>query len=401
MTERAALFMLEADPSQAAWRIGGRTQRGALDALAACGADAYVWLIDGRLVQLAEADLPPGNRRVQAQALPYALEDQILTPVDDLGFASHRLSPTRLASAVFCRATLEARLDELAAAGIDVRQCVPDILCVPWLESTWTLLVAGEAMWLRTGPYAGQRFEASQWRAFVEQALVGSSGEQHVRVFGADDELLAQLAASSPALVIDVPPRAAALDLPALFAEGHAQAHLIDLLGALPRRREAGDDSARRWWWATAALLILAALAHAGFMQWHVSRLEARLAATQTATLDLFHAMFPGVTRVEDIRVQATQALAEHAAAQRQGAPFLDLLAAAGQGMTQQAADGLQLESASYGNGALELRVRANDMSALERYQQSLATATLPVQMLSVENRDRQAVALLRVGQPR
>ncbi len=59
----------------------------------------------------------------------------------------------------------------------------------------------------------------------------------------------------------------------------------------------------------------------------------------------------------------------------------------------------MSFESASYGNGALELRVRADDMAALERYQQTLAATALPVQLLSVENRESAAVGLLRVGQ--
>ncbi len=400
MTERAALFVLNDDATRAAWRMAGRSQTGALAELAASGADARVWLVDGRRVQLAEAELPPGNRRVQEQALPFALEDQILTPVDALAFASHRLTATRLAAAVFDVAELEARLDALEAAGLPVDQCVPDILCVPWRESAWTLLFNGDDAWLRTGPYAGSRCAAAQWRAFVEQALVGIDGERHVRVYGASEARLAEVAALSPALLLDPASRAGTVDLPGLLAEGHAQGHVIDLLAALPRRRQAGAGAARRWWWATAALVLAAALAHAGFMQWRVSTLGARLVDERARTEAVFREMFPQVTRIEDVRAQAQQALAEAAAATHQGTPFLDLLAAAGQGLADRAADDLQFESASYGNGALELRVRAKDMPALEHYQQTLAAA-LPVQLLSVENRDSAAVGLLRVGQPR
>lgn len=401
MAERAALFMLSADGTQARWRIGGQSHAGPLTALASSGASAYVWLVDGRSVQLTEAELPPGNRRVQAQALPYALEDHILTSLDELGFATHRLSTTRLACAVFATAPVEHQIDALAAAGITIAQCVPDILCTPWQASTWTLVFEGEDAWLRTGPYAGLRCAGPQWRAFVEQALVGVDGEQHVRVHGADEARLAALAAVSPALVVDAVTRDAAIDLPALFAEGHAQGHLIDLLAALPQRRAAGAGANRRWWWATAALVVLSALAHAAFMGWHVGALERRWATEQADTEALFRRMFPDITRIEDVRVQATQALADAAADAAQGPPFLDLLSTAGQGLVAQGAGELSFESANFGNGALELRVLAKDMAALERYQQALAAVALPVQLLSVENRDARAVGLLRVGQVR
>jgi general secretion pathway protein L len=397
MAERAALIVMDAEATQLAWRSGGRSRTGTLaDLLAVPDLDARVWLVDGRRLLLAEAELPPGNRRVQEQALPFALEDQILSPLEGLAFATHRLSPTRLAAAVFDAAALDAGLEALAARGLRVDQCVPDVLCVPWFESTWTLLFAGDDAWLRTGPCAGARFDAAQWPAFVGQALVGVEGERHLRVYGADAARLAEVAALSPALVIDPATRTGAVDLPATFAEGYAQGHVIDLLSALPRRRQAHVGNARRWWWATAALMLVAALAHAGFLHWRVHALDAQRGAEIARTAALFRSMFPQVTRIEDVRTQATQALAAAAAA-RQGTPFLDLFAAAGQGLSPQ--DGLRFESASYGNGALELRVRADDMAALERYQQTLAAAALPVQLLSVENREEAAVGLLRVGQ--
>lgn len=399
MAVPAVLFMTNTDASQARWRGGGRTQAGALAELAAFDAEHRVWLVDGRRVQLAEADLPPGNRRVQAQALPYALEDQILGNVEALGFATHRLTATRLAAAVFDVAELESQLDALTAAGLEVDQCVPDILCVPWQESGWTLLVDGEDAWLRTGAYTGARFALAHWRAFVEQALVGIDGERHLRVYGASEALIAEIAALSTALVIDAATRPGPVDVPALFADGHAQGHVIDLLGALPRRRRAGEEATRRWWLASAAVVVVAALAHAGFMHWRVSSLTAAATAEQARTEEIFRTMFPQVSRIEDVRVQAQQALAEAAANTREGTPFIELFAAAGQALGAQAAGELSFESASYGNGALELRVRARDMAALERYQQALSGAALPVQLLSVENREAAAVGLLRVGQ--
>jgi general secretion pathway protein L len=398
MAERAVLFTLDAATGQAEWLRGAVVRRGSLADLAACGAEAWVWLVDARQVQLAEVELPVASRRVQAQALPYALEDQVLTPVDELSFAVHRLSPTRQACAIFATNALDTALDALAAAGIAVSQAVPDVLCVPWQESTWTLMFAGDAGWLRTGPFAGQRFHAADWRPFIEQALPAIDGEKRVRVFGADDSLLAQIAAVSPALTLDAQ---ATRETLVQCADGYAQGHVIDLLPALPHRQRSDNGRRQRWWWASAALLLVAAVAHAGFMGWHTGALERELATAQADTLASFRAMFPHISRVEDVRVQATQALAAQAATRELGAPFLDLLAAAGQGLMNSPADGLQLESASYGNGALEMRVRANDMTALERYQQSLAGAQIPVQLLSVETRDDKAVGLLRVGQVR
>lgn len=392
----AALFTRDAGDAKTSWLRSGSLRRGTLAELASSGADAHVWLVDSRLLQLAEVELPEAGRRVQAQALPYALEDQLLTPVDELSFASCRLSPTRLACAVFGTAMLETALAELTVAGLRVVEAVPDVLCVPWQESSWTLLFDGEDAWLRTGPYAGQRFAAEQWPAFVGQALVGVAGEQHVRVFGCEETLPARIGAAFPALVLDAQSRQREL-LP-VFAEGYAQGLTLDLLGALPHRGQSGG-SPRRWWWAIAALLAGTAVGHASFMAWHTAMLDTDLRVARAQTLETFQALFPRITRVEDIRVQAAQALAELEAGADRGAPFLELLATAASALPADAAP--SFESVGYSEGSLEIRVGARDMTALERYQQALAGAHLPVQLVSVETREDGAVGLIRIGSQR
>lgn len=385
------------DAGRARWRRGAIKQEGSLRDLAACGAERWVWLVDARRVQLAEVELPAASRREQAQALPYALEDQLLTSLDALSFASLRLTRTRHACAVTETAAIEAELIELTDAGIRVSHAIPDVLCVPWQESTWTLLFAGDEAWLRTGPYAGHRFPSAQWRPFVEQSLLTQSGDQRLRVWGAGDALLAEIAAASPALAVEGI-TGASRDVLELLAEGYASGTALDLLPALPRRLAASDSRQQRWWLATAAVVMVTALAHAGFMAVHTGRLERALGAAQAQTLSTFQAMFPAIKRVQDVRVQATQALAERASAQRTQTPFLELLSVAGQPLTAVADGSLQLETLAYSNGALELRVRARDMTALEGYQQSLAGAQLPVTVLSVETRDDKAIGLLRIG---
>jgi general secretion pathway protein L len=396
--QREAVFQWDPVSGSAAWVQGKRLQHGELEALAACGADEFIWLVDAREVSMVEVELPAANRRAQIQALPFAMEDQLLSPVEQLSFAFRRLSPTRLACAVFDGGVLQKRLAALAAVGIEVTHAVPDVLCVPWQEDAWTLLVDDTTAFLRTERHAGYRFPLSQWPAFVGQAssaLDDQSGRrQKLRLIGGSETLAAQLAAAEPLLLVSHEnERRRRLRV---LAGGFIPGTTLDLLEALPGRRRAAAGSARRWWLATAAVLAGAAVAHSAFLGWHVRTLEERVTAERAETLATFQELFPLVTRVEDVRVQAMQALAELDATRSAGPQFLDALAQAAAGMPADA--GMRLEHIGYGNGALELRVVAPDMSVLERYQQSLADARLPVQLVSVEARESKAVGLLRIG---
>jgi general secretion pathway protein L len=396
MAERnTAVFQWDRAGGRARWVCGRKLQEGDLSALAASGADEFVWLVDARGLQLAEVELPAASRRAQAQALPYALEDQLLAPVEQLAFATRRLSPTRLACAVFDGVALETGLATLAAAGIEVAHAVPDALCTPREDDCWTLLVDEAEAFLRTGQHAACRFPLAHWRAFVGQALAGAGDErrERLRVIAGSEALAAQLAAEFPALVVsNEPERRRCVRL---LASGFERGPTLDLLEALPDRRRAGGGGAVRWWLASAAVLAAVAIGHAAFLGWHVSTLESRVETARAATRATFGELFPQITRVEDVRVQALQALAELDDG-RGATPFLDTFASAAAALPADATP--RLEHLGYGNGALEMRVVARDMAALESYQQALAAARLGVRLMSVESRDGGAVGLLRIG---
>jgi general secretion pathway protein L len=396
MAERnTAVFQWDRAGGRARWVCGRKLQEGDLAALAASGADEYLWLVDARELQLTDVELPAASRRAQAQALPYALEEQLLTPVEQLVFATQRLSPTRLACAVFDGAALEEGLATLAAAGIEPAHAVPDALCTPRDDDSWTLLVDDADAFLRTGAHAACRFPLAHWRAFVGQALVTAQAgrRQKLRVIGGSEALAAQLASEFPALVVSN--ETERRRCVRLLAAGCERGVPLDLLEALPGRRRTAGGAARRWWLASAALFAAVAVGHAAFLAWHVSALEARLDTARIATRTSFGELFPGITRVEDVRVQALQALAELDDG-RGATPFLDTFASAAAALPADATP--RLEHLGYGNGALEMRVVARDMSALESYQQALAAARLGVRLMSVESRDGGAVGLLRIG---
>lgn len=393
---RTAVFQWDPASGLARWIAGRRLQEGSLEALAGCGADTFVWLVDARGLVLTEVELPAASPRAQRQALPFVLEEQLLSPVEALAFATYRLSPVRLACAAFDGAALERTLSMLEEAGISVTHAVPDALCAPLEDGAWTLFVDDASALLRTARHAGCSFPLAQWRAFVGQAVQGlpAGQRQRLRIIGGSEALAAELAAEHPTLVAtNEPERRSRLRV---LADGFAGGLVMDLLDALPARRRREAGGARRWWLASAAMLAAVAVGHGALLASHVRTLEDRFAAARAASTATFRELFPGITRVEDARVQAMQALAEIDAARVAGTPFLDALAEAAAALPADA--GSRFERIAYGNGALELRVRARDMQALEQYQQALSTASLAVQLVSVESREGGAVGLLRIG---
>jgi general secretion pathway protein L len=119
-------------------------QRGPLSLAAAVARSSkVVVLAPATQILLAEPELPPGGGVKLARAVPFALEEQLTEDVDQLFFAIGRRLPNgRTPVAVVSRALIQEWLARLAAAGIEPVAIHPDISLMPdnpgqtvlWLE---------------------------------------------------------------------------------------------------------------------------------------------------------------------------------------------------------------------------------------------------------------------------
>ena len=110
---------------------------------------------------LTQAELPTRSRSKIQQALPYALEDQLLGEPETLQFAYRALPDRRLAVAVTARERVIAWRAALHSAGLQLSSIAPVTLAVPLAYGNWSLAFAAENCLLRTGEYTGFACPAS------------------------------------------------------------------------------------------------------------------------------------------------------------------------------------------------------------------------------------------------
>lgn len=139
------------------WRWQGR--RGSVDDLkqlppGAQQTSALVWTPAAETL-LLRTKLPTRSRAKIAQALPYALEDQLLDPPGELHFAFVPEADGALAVAITRRHRIRAWLAALATAQLRVAQLSPAVLSAPLLPDAWSLAFLSDEMTLRSGPYSG------------------------------------------------------------------------------------------------------------------------------------------------------------------------------------------------------------------------------------------------------
>ncbi len=316
-------------------------------------------------VLLTSTRLSARNRAQLLQALPFAVEDQLLSPVEDLHFAAAQNSGDPIGVAVVAKGKLNAWLDRLREAGIRPDVLVPDALALPTSADSATVLIEGDRATVRLAP----------WSAFA-----CSVGELP------DWLALAQTAESRLSLDVYDFRAAPALALPVPIAAYRERQHdALAFLGAtfaapplnlLDGQFAAGHRQARgtRWWRTAAALAaaaVILAVANLGFDVLQLSRASARM---DTLARETVRGAFPDIDAAQLARLGPEQLMRGRLARIHPGEQTSGLLRVLAQiapvlGTTTR----IQTRGMEYRNGTFELALRAPDVAALDSVRERLA----------------------------
>jgi len=118
------------------------------------GASVHVWTPAADTL-LTRAKLPTRSRARILQALPFALEDQLLDEPEALHFAYVHEADGSLAVAVTQRARLNLWLEILRSAGLRPTSMSPCVLALPLHPEAWSIAFVDDEVWVRSGLHAG------------------------------------------------------------------------------------------------------------------------------------------------------------------------------------------------------------------------------------------------------
>lgn len=339
-------------------------QTGAPAAAVIDGARRVVVLVPGEDVALQEARVPGGrNRQRLMRTIPFALEEQLASDVEDLHFAHGKaLGDDRYPVAVVERQQMDAWANLLRDAGISAHQWVPETLALPRGEAGWSLLSDAERVLVRSGEFSGFACDMDNLGVMISLLAGGDRLPERACVYGADAVQL---------IGVDVELDTSKLQQLDILARGWSQGPVIDLLqGAYSRREEWGR--LLRPWKATAALLLAGALLAGGSASvnyYRLTQLQRQLAADIEA---LYKQTFPDARRIVNPRAQMEQQLSQlQRRAGGGSADFLGMFAETAS--VVRSAQGISVQGASYRDGRLDLDLQADNLQLLDSLKQALA----------------------------
>lgn len=107
-------------------------------------------------VVLTTADLPNLNRHRLQQALPYALEEQMIDDVSTLHFAiGDTTYEDTWPVAIIAKQILQYWLTLLTNANLSPTILIPETLALPYQENAWHIVITKDQAIVRTGKYSG------------------------------------------------------------------------------------------------------------------------------------------------------------------------------------------------------------------------------------------------------
>lgn len=372
-------------------------QRGPLTLAAAVGRSARVVVIaPATQILLAEPDLPPGSGLKLARAVPFALEEQLTEDIDQLVFALGKRRPGGgTPVAVVSRSVLQGWIDDLHAAGIQPAAIFPDMSLLPhnpgqtilWYENgrlsvrrpgklpfaveltpvTEALIVAG----VIADPFAAAAPTADLESAVLENAIFYVTREDWARVQDDIEKVVDQFASLKIQLLPDGPLPWLARDL--------AGTDAVNLLqGEFAQTTQYGA----RWqrWRTAAALAVGLLVVHVAAQAYQLHQAKQETAALDSEIAQIFSTAMPA-DQMQDPRRQM-QARLERIRHSGPGPQyFLRTLQTLSGALA--AAPKTSIDSLSYHEQSLDMKVTAPSLAALSQLSQSVGRQGLTAEIQS------------------
>lgn len=342
----------------------------------------------GAEVRLLHVMVSPEEKKHLQQALPFLLEEQLAEDIEELHFATCPLDKTTFGVAV-CRHSAMAAWEDLLADLPELPQWLPEPLLLPWQTGEWCLVMAADAVIVRSGECEGYTVEPELLPMLLTAAAEAAPPRALV-VYGGDRER--ELALIPMALQDRVQ-----------WRQGNLCSALMLARDEHPLNLRQGPYAARlpltRWWqqWRVAAMVLAVAFALQLLATWADYRsLSNENLALRAAVETSYRQAVP-----EGALVDAERQLRRQLDGLRGGGGgggFVRLLEQAGGIIAQR--PGTSIVSINYNQrgGEMRLNLVANDFAAVEQLRAGLADAGLAAVMESSSAQGDGVRARIRVG---
>lgn len=367
----------------------GKVKQGTLAELAAelIGAE-IVLVLPAEQVLLTSVQLPGKNQARLKQALPFALEEQLITDIDAQYFVlGPKLDEQQYAVAVISRVYLENILDSFRQVNIFPAKVLPESLLLPFTENGVSVVEDDERFIVRNGKYSGFACDKENISLMLGNIITNNTVAK-IDFYGTSENITENLGE------IECTQHAAPAALISLLY--HDTISGLELLPTRYINREKIDLKIKRWLPAV-AMLLTGIMLQVSIQVYDYFDLKKQDAALQQTLEKIYRQAFPDARKIVDVEAQMRQRLEE--LRKRSGkaeSGFTEMMVKSAPVLQQ--APGLKLQALRYQNGQMDLELEVRDLDSLEQLKENLIkTGGWQVEIQSASSTENKVQGRLQV----
>lgn len=385
------------------WRLGGsgsklHGQVNDLNEIPGLGSMTHVqvWTPPADTL-LTHTTLPTRSRAKIQQALPYALEEQLVGEPDQLHFAYRILEGNNIAVAVTAKDRLRTWISRLADFGLKSSSICPATLALPHKDSSWTLAFRGNEIWVRTGIASGfaclrrANIPPSQLTSALQEARANQNAPATLTVLQPQQGFVKNIWSTALELPVQV-------EQQDFWTEVHVVVPAINLLQGsfAPSSQIRELAPALRPAGIMLAILITGNLIFDLWEYWQLKRTNENLKQEMT---NLFRKSFPDAV-IQNPSLQMSRLLGEmqNKSGKTSNTDLLPLLGNVAP-IIQSTAQ-IKLRGIQYSDSRLTLDITLPDFQSMESVKNAIIARGIQVEVIGANSTSTGIEGRLRLGQP-
>ena len=356
----------------------------------------HLAIVSSNEFALTKVNIPSKNRQRLIQAIPFTLENDLTEEIDDLHFAYDSQSSDGTSVVVVSRERLSAWLDRLKLVELSPRGLYPGVLCLPFNPGNWSIYLGKDQSLVRTAINLGFNADSDNLSVLLKKALDEAS------VPPEQFELFIEPGLNeNDALALfddlDIPYHRVLSDThdKQLFSENLHEKQVVNVLQGDFKQIDNKTLQWRKWLPAAVVFTLFMTLSIVStFINY--SEYKQQSASLSQEIKKVFRDAFPEIKRIVDPKVQMEQQLGLLKKDGKIGhAAFLSLMEYPAAALKQ--TDGNNIESISYRDGQLDLKLILKDLQSLDAIKKDIESQNYSVEIKSANANGNQITSHLRI----
>ena len=348
------------------------------------GQRSVIALAPGSDILLKWVELPPKAGRKIISAIPFMLEDELATDINQQFFAIGPRRGDKQAVAVVSHEKMQMWQSRLGEAGLFCDTIIPDVLAVPVTQDGWSVLTLGEQLLVRQDTFKGVQGE----QAWLLPTLIHFTAQQDSPV------TITNYAGIDLSSLPNIEEAQAPLELPMQVLAKEAMQSSFNLCqGEYKIKRKRSGVLSQ---WRVAAVLAVLALC-TSLIDKGVSlyQLKAQNQALSSEINAAVKAGFPNIGTYRNVKLKLQSELAKL----EQGGGDASMLVMLDQLAPAFSATDVKPQTLRFDASRTEIRIQAQgkNFEALEQFKRTAENAGFVVEQGAINNRDDGVVGTVSV----